>query len=139
MLAGLALSRKVTPKPESDTLAGELLALLTTEMLPAALPPAVGEKMALKLVVCPRDSVKGRESPLMLKPAPVTVAPEIVTAPLPVLVSVTVWVLLLPTFTFPKLMLAGLALSSRFAEATAFAVKQTIVDHKKKRTSSVAR
>ena len=50
--------------------------------------------------------------PLMtLKPAPVTVACEIVTAAVPVLVRVKVWGLLDPTATFPKLRLVALAAS----------------------------
>jgi len=41
----------------------------------------------------------------MLKPAPVTVACETVTLPVPVLKRVTPWVTLLPTLTLPKLIL----------------------------------
>ena len=49
----------------------------------------------------------------MLKPAPVTLPPVMDTAVVPVLESVTVvGELLLPTTTFPKLMLEGLALSA---------------------------
>ena len=74
MLDGLGLSRKVRPKPESETWAGELLALLTTEMLPVAVPPAVGAKTALKLVLCLGLRVSGSASLRMLKPGPVTFA-----------------------------------------------------------------
>jgi hypothetical protein len=49
--------------------------------------------------------------PTTLKPAPVTVAWEIVTAPVPVLVRVKVWGLLEPATTFPKLRLVELAAS----------------------------
>ncbi len=45
----------------------------------------------------------------MLKPLPVTAAWETVMLAVPELVSVTVWLLLLPTFTSPKLRLVGLA------------------------------
>jgi hypothetical protein len=49
----------------------------------------------------------------MLKPVPVMLLPVIETAPVPVLVSVTVvGALLLPTATLPKLRLVGLALSA---------------------------
>ena len=49
--------------------------------------------------------------PTTLKPAPVTVAREIVTAAVPVLVRVMVWGLLDPGATFPKFRLVGLAAS----------------------------
>ena len=48
----------------------------------------------------------------MLKPVPVIPLPEIETAAVPVLESVTATAALLPTARLPKLMLAGLALSA---------------------------
>src|SRR5712692_5135520 len=55
-------------------------------------------------------------TPLALKPAPVTVTPEMVTLEFPLLVSVTGNPLLLPpTFTLPKLRLVGLAPSKNVA------------------------
>ena len=91
-LLGVAVSKKVcaTPVPESETTAGELVAVLATETLPEALPGVVGAKVAVKLVVWPAVRVRGSESPLMLKPAPATVACEMVTLPVPVFASVTV-------------------------------------------------
>jgi hypothetical protein len=92
--------------------AGVLEALLATEMLPVTLPAAVGANFALSVAVWPADRVTGVERPLILKPAPVTVGCcEMVTLPVPEFVRVTVCVLLLPTVTFPKLMLVGLAVS----------------------------
>jgi hypothetical protein len=75
MMVGLTVSRPadITPLPVSDTLAGELLALLTTEILPVALPAVVGAKVTLKVVLWPAATVSGTESPVMLKAAPVTV------------------------------------------------------------------
>jgi hypothetical protein len=49
--------------------------------------------------------------PTTLKPAPVTVASEIVTGAVPVLVRVRVWGLLDPGATFPKLKLVAFAAS----------------------------
>src|SRR5215472_9806988 len=72
-LAGLGASSRVTPVPESETVAGELVALLTTERLPVTLPVAVGSKLAVKVVLFPALRVKGREIPATLKPAPTTV------------------------------------------------------------------
>src|SRR5947209_19537251 len=54
-------------------------------------------------------------TPLALKPAPVTVTPEMVTVEFPLLVSVTGNPLLPPTFTLPKLRLVGLAPSRKVA------------------------
>jgi hypothetical protein len=115
-LAGLALMARLTPVPESETVAGELVALLTIARLPVALPATVGAKVTVNVALWPAATVRGRESPIMLgpgvgeggclcgserppvlKPVPVTVSPETTTLALPVLVRVTVWVLLLPT------------------------------------------
>ncbi len=77
MLVGLALrvdAADATPYPVSDTVAGVLLTLLTIEILPVEVPAAMGVKLTLKVVLWPAATVSGRESPLMLKPAPVTVA-----------------------------------------------------------------
>jgi hypothetical protein len=41
----------VVPFPVSDTVEGELVAVLLIEMLPVTLPPAVGAKVAVKLVL----------------------------------------------------------------------------------------
>src|SRR3989449_3381040 len=54
-------------------------------------------------------------TPLALKPAPVTVTPEMVTLEFPLLVSVTGNPLLPPTFTLLKLRLVGLAPSKNVA------------------------
>lgn len=62
-------------------------------------------------VVPPGGSVSGRDNPLTLKPAPVTLEEEMVALELPVLVTVTVWLVLLPTITSLKSMLLGLALN----------------------------
>lgn len=88
---------------------GELGALLTTEMLPVTLPAAAGANLALRVVLWPTAKVTGRVSPLTLKTAPVTLAWEMVRLALPKLVKVTICELLLPTVTFPKLMLVGFA------------------------------
>src|SRR5438045_3247889 len=63
-LVGFTESRSVAPVPESDTVTGEFVALLTIEMLPVALLPAVGAKVALKDVLWPAARVRGRVSPL---------------------------------------------------------------------------
>jgi hypothetical protein len=92
----------VTPVPESAMESGELVALLATEILPVTAPAEAGVKVAVKVAVCPGFSITP-ETPVALKPAPETVAPEIVTRELPALVSVTVCVPLLGMVTLPKL------------------------------------
>ena len=74
ILVGAAPSRVVMPVPDRVITAGELVALLTTETPPVMLPVVVGAKVALIVMLWPAASVNGRDSPLMLKPVPVTVA-----------------------------------------------------------------
>ncbi len=45
-LDGAAFSDRLTPVPESDTVAGEFAALLTTATLPVAVPATVGANFA---------------------------------------------------------------------------------------------
>jgi len=93
---------------------GELVALLTSETLPVAVPAVVDAKTTLKLAVRPAAKVSGAVRPLALKPLPETWICEMLTLELPELVRVTVCgVLLLPTVTFPKLRLLGLAVRSK--------------------------
>jgi len=110
---GEAPSSKVTPVPERETMAGELVALLTIEMLPVALPVTVGEKTALKLVLWPPERVSGNVRPLVLKPVPVTVAWVMVTLPVPVLVRLTDCVPVVFTVTLPNATVDGEADSCR--------------------------
>jgi len=86
---------------------GELRALLLIETLPDALPGAVGVNCALKVLDCPGARENGKVNPLMPKPVPVALACEIFKLAVPELVKVTVWVLAVPTITFPKLTLLG--------------------------------
>jgi hypothetical protein len=81
-------------------------------MLPVALPATEGENRAVIVAFCPPLTVTGVDKPLILKPVPATLAAEIVTPAVPESVNVIVCDLLLPTRTFPKLTLAGLAAST---------------------------
>lgn len=56
-------------------------------------------------------STRPELTPLVVKPEPVTLTPEIVTFEFPVFVSVTVKELLDPSVTFPNAKVLGLALS----------------------------
>src|SRR5207245_2891624 len=86
---------------------GELGALLTSETLPDALPVVVGANCTLKVLDCPAARVSGKVSPLMLKPAPVTLPCAMVKLALPELVKVRFCTPVAPTSTLPKLTLGG--------------------------------
>src|SRR3989442_1449793 len=99
---------------------GELGASLTSEMPPDALPVVVGANCTLKVLDCPGGRVSGKLSPLMLKPGTVELPRATVKLTLPELLKLTACVLLLPTVTFPKATLAGLALSCPFPWGVVF-------------------
>jgi len=82
----LALSEFVadTPVPESGIEVGEPGALLISETDPDTVPATVGPNATLNVVLLPAAIVAGIARPLMLKPAPVAVACEIVKEELPV-------------------------------------------------------
>ena len=97
------------PVPLKAITSGDPGALLATEMLPVALPAAVGENFAAKVVVWPAAKVAGTDSPVMLNPVPDALTCEIVTLAVPELVKVTFTDPLAPTSKLPKLMLDGFA------------------------------
>lgn len=110
-LAGLIVSCgcEAVPDPDNPITSGEPGALLTIEMLPVALPAAVGENLAVNDVLCPAFSVNGAASPVMLNPVPAALPCEIVTLAVPEFVKVTLTDPLAPTTRLPKLILAGFA------------------------------
>ena len=75
-LVGFAPSRKVaaTPVPLSGIVRGEPGASLTKEIEPVTLPAVAGAKAALNVVLPPAAIVTGTVRPVMVKPAPDTVA-----------------------------------------------------------------
>ena len=95
------------PEPLKATVTGEVALLFTRLMLPLAAPTVVGANFAVNVLVCPGVSVRGTVMPLMEKPVPLALAELMVTFAVPGLLSVTVWVALLPTFTLPKLTVEG--------------------------------
>lgn len=108
-LEGEAVNSKVPPDPASETVEGELDALLATERLPVALPAAAGAKLTGKVTLWPALRLKGKVTAPRLKPAPATAICETVTAADPVLLSATPCELVAPTVTLPKLTAAGLS------------------------------
>ena len=107
-LVGFAVITYVaaTPVPLSATAKGDPGALLVIDMLPLTLPAAVGAKAALNATLAPAATVCA-ESPVWLKPTPVTLTWEIVRLAVPVFFKVIACELLVPTTTLPKLTLDG--------------------------------
>src|SRR5207247_5718251 len=87
----------VKPLPLRFTVTGDAEASLTIEMLPVSLATDLGANATLRLLDCPGPSASGKMSPLTLKSEPITCGGEIVRAPLPELLSVTICVLVRPT------------------------------------------
>jgi hypothetical protein len=71
-LAGAIAICGWTAVANREMVEGELLALLTTEMLPVDVPVTAGEKMTEKETFCPAASVRGKAMLLSVKPAPVS-------------------------------------------------------------------
>jgi hypothetical protein len=91
MLDGFAANAPaVTPVPESGMNSEGLEAVLAIAMLPVTAPGEVGEKAAVKLVLCPAASVSGTEIPLKVKPVPLAAIWLTVTLDEPPFVRVTV-------------------------------------------------
>jgi hypothetical protein len=97
------------------TIAGELTASLAIATLaPLELPGLLGENVTLSVVDCPGVRIVPPETPLALKPAPLTVTLDIFMSEFPVFVSVELSDLLLPSVTVLKFKLAGLTPSEAF-------------------------
>ena len=93
--------------------AGELLAVLVMVTLPERLPVVAGSNVTLNVVDCPAASVSGTVNPAALNPVPLSLICETVTLELPVLVTVTLCVVLVPVAMLPKLNDTGLAVSCK--------------------------
>lgn len=102
--------------PDREIVVGELVAVLVTVTVPEKLPAVVGANAVLKEVDCPVERVRGSAMPVTLNPLPIMVFCEIDMSELPVLVSVTLWVALVPVVKLPKLSEVGDAVSCRVAE-----------------------
>src|ERR1700730_2692633 len=99
------------PVPDNEIVSVEFNALLVMLTLPVTLPEAAGANITFMVTDAPGFRMSPIEIPFTLKPAPETVTLEMLTLEPPELVSVTDWVLLLATFTFPKVTLEALGLS----------------------------
>jgi hypothetical protein len=112
-LIGLASTSMVmgTPVPFDGIKTGEPGASFTSETDPLTGPTVVGAKTMLNVLFPPAGIVLGNERPFVVKPAPVTLACEIVKLAFPLFVSVIGCVLLFPVITLPKLAIEGFAIS----------------------------
>jgi hypothetical protein len=120
-LVGFALRAPAvtaTPFPEIGTVKLGLLAVEVMVRFPLAEPAAPGANDTVKVALSPLLSVTGVVIPLRLNPVPVT--PTCVTDTLepPVFVMVSESFPVLPTFTLPKLKVAGFALRKPAAIAS---------------------
>lgn len=68
---------------------------------------AAGSNTPLNVVDWLAASVRGSVSPVTVNPLPLTLSLDIVRLPLPVFVRVTVFIVLLPVRTLPKLKEVG--------------------------------
>ncbi len=64
--------------------------MLTMDMLPVALPAALGENLAVRDVLCPAVNVDGADRPVMLNPVPDVLTCEMATLAVPEFVKVIV-------------------------------------------------
>jgi hypothetical protein len=101
---GLADSCKVCaiPVPESASAKGELGALLTREREPGKFVAEVGVKLNVKAAELPGATERGKARPLSANPWPLSVACVTLRLAVPEFWMVIVWVLLVPTTTFPN-------------------------------------
>jgi len=97
-----------TPVPASGTTNGELSVLLTSVRLPERLLAEVGAKLTMKVAELPGATESGSVSPEKLKPVPTSDAWVTLRFAVPGLLMTSVWVLVTPTVTSPKLTLAGI-------------------------------
>ena len=97
-----------TPVPASGTMNGELNVLFISVRLPEGLLAEVGAKLTMKVGEPPGATESGSVSPEKLKPVPTSDAWVRLRFAVPGLLMTSVWVLVTPTVTLPKLTLAGM-------------------------------
>jgi hypothetical protein len=88
-----------------------LAELLLSVISPLSVPTPVGANLSVKLLVLPAVSVIGVVKPTIVKPAPRTLALEMVALRVPAFFNCTDSEMLVPTGTLPKWTLLGVASS----------------------------
>lgn len=101
----------VVPVPLNGIANGEFGALLVIVSVPVAAPAATGANFTVKFALPAAAKVIGSAIPLWLNSAPVSDACVIVRLAVPVFLTCTVWVFVVPSDTEPKVMLAGVTLN----------------------------
>jgi hypothetical protein len=99
------------PAPDRATFRGVLSAELLKVSAPVKVPDVVGANATETVVVAPAERVLGMEIPEELKPAPLTVAEEMVRLAAVVFLSWMVWEFFTPMATVPKFTLEGVEVS----------------------------
>jgi hypothetical protein len=100
--AGEIVRAGCMPVPLNETETGELEASLVTVKVPLAAPRLVGANCNCTVTLCPTGTEAEGLPPMTVNPAPEICADAMFTAAVPVLVTVTLWVPVFPTFTFPN-------------------------------------
>jgi hypothetical protein len=95
------------PPPLIPTTRVVFVALLVIVKFPVAAVVEVGANWTSTVALCPTANEAVGFPPITVNTPPVMVAPDIFTVPVPVFVTLTLWVALLPTVTFPKLIEEG--------------------------------
>jgi hypothetical protein len=118
MLPVLAFHESATEcdEPDNDAVAAPVASLVMLAVPPLD-PVPVGANCTVRVADWPGLRISPGPTPLPLKPAPVTVTPEIVTLEFPVFVNVVGSEALCPDGTVPKFNVAGLTLKKRLVAA----------------------
>jgi hypothetical protein len=104
------------------------VALLVTVIAPDTLLATAGLNAAVKFALVPGAKVIGTVSPETLTAATEGASPETVTLAVPEFVKRIVWVVSVPTTTFPKAMDGGVAVSADVGEVVAVPLSLTTSD-----------
>jgi hypothetical protein len=108
-VVGVAANCGCVPVPLREMVSGELGALLTTVIVPVALPAVLGPNTALNVAALPAAIATGVVIPVVLKPVPETITDEIVTVAVPPFVRLMVCELFVPVATLPNAAAVGVA------------------------------
>ena len=106
-LPGVMVSASLVPAPVTPTYAKLLVALLANAICPLNVPVISGVNFTVRVRCAPGDSVRGSAKPLRLYMLGCKLSLLKAMLAFPVLVMVTVVLLVLPTWTFPKFTAEG--------------------------------
>ena len=90
--------------------------MLVIVAVPVTVPALWGAKVTVTVRLEPAVIVSGKVRGVIEKPAPDRVTAETIKSAVPVLETVTAWLVLVPTVTLPKLRLLGDALTAGLPE-----------------------